>query len=96
MLINVQPALADRQPLGGFGFGVLPCQGSGVGSFGNEAAAVRSLPRNRRVGWASKLSPQGAKAGLASAAHQHNYTTSISPVYRGGMGPHPAREPVPV
>jgi hypothetical protein len=97
MLINAQPALADQRPLGGFGFGAFLCQGIGVGSLASEAAAVRSLPRNRRVGWAFGLNPQGVKAGTASAAHQHNYIkTRISPVYQGVLGPHPAGEPEPV
>jgi hypothetical protein len=98
MLINTQPALADRQPLGGFGFGAFPCPGAGVGSLANQAAAKRPQPRNRRVGWTFGLNPQSVKqAGLASAAHQHNYIkTRISPVYGGVLGPHPAGEPEPV
>jgi hypothetical protein len=97
MLINAQPVLADQRPLGGFGFGAFLCEGSGVGVLASEAAAMRSLPRDRRVGWAFGLNPQGVKAGLASAAHQHNYiTTRISPVSEGVLGPHPAGEPEPV
>jgi hypothetical protein len=96
MLTKFQPAMADRRPLGGLGFGASVC-GAGVDSLANEAVAVRHLPRIRRVGWASQLSPQGVKAGTASAAHQDNYTTRISsPAYQGGLGPHPAREPEPV
>jgi hypothetical protein len=96
MLNNFQPALADQQPFGGFGVGASPCTGFGAGSLASQAAAVRSLPRIRRVGWASGLDPQGVNAGLASAAHQHNYTTRTSPVYKGALGPHPVREPGPV
>jgi hypothetical protein len=31
-----------------------------------------------------------------SNAPQHNYATRVNPVFRGGVGPHPAREPEPV
>jgi hypothetical protein len=100
MLSHIKPAVAVLQPCGAFGVGIgLP---EGIGSVIRPNAKACALPRVRRV-WpeTAMFSPQSQLAGIGGAANQetsqHNYmTTRTNPVYTGGLGPYPGREPKPV
>jgi hypothetical protein len=99
MLIDIKPAVAVPQPFGAFGMGAGLQQGNG--SAIRQSATACALVRVRRV-WpgAAMFSAKGQLAGNGGVAFQktsqHNCMTHTSPVYTGGLGPYPRREPKPV
>jgi len=103
---------AATRPLAGFGAGAFTCDGARVSSRVNRMAAALALPRIKPAGGAiSTGQAQAAVAGAAYMtslvdivrvdsihvdAHNSIQTTRLYPTIPGGVGPHPAREPVPV
>ncbi|HEY2640476.1 MAG TPA: hypothetical protein VGI66_11425 [Streptosporangiaceae bacterium] len=105
-------AQAAKRPLAGFGAGAFTREGARVGSRVNEMAAALALPRTKSAFAASSTGhAQAGVAGtahmtsfigivqLSTAQVDPNnciQMTRLYPVIPGGVGPHPAREPVPV
>ena len=102
MLINkhsrtVTPEAAMR-PFVGSGAGAFLRAGSvaGTGAQAGLPAGAGQLPRRP---WASAPSAaSAAAAGSYQPVHstQFDQKTLINPVFTGGLGPHPVREPEPV
>jgi hypothetical protein len=108
---NAYALQAATRPFAGFGAGAFMCDGAWVSSQVNEAAAL-ALPRIKPAGGAiSTGQAQATVAGAAYMtslvdivrvdsvhvdAHNSIQTTRLYPTIPGGVGPHPAREPVPV
>jgi len=105
-------AQAATRPLAGFGAGAFTREGAWVGSRVNGMAAALALPRIKPAFAASSTGhAQATVAGtahmtsfigivqLGTAQVDPNnciQMTRLYPVIPGGVGPHPAREPVPV
>jgi hypothetical protein len=99
---------AATRPLAGFGAGAFVCAGAWPASGINELAAALALPRIKPFVAASDLAGAVAAAGMTSFvdvvqvdsvqrdAHNFIQTTRLYSATPGGVGPHPAREPVPV
>jgi hypothetical protein len=103
-------AQAATRPLAGFGAGAFTHDGAPVGSGFNEMAAALALPRIKAA--IAAISTGHAQAGVAGAGEMTSMTsfvgivqvdtqkcsqmTRLYPVIPGGVGPHRAREPVPV
>jgi hypothetical protein len=95
LITNTQPDEAATLPLVDLGAGASLCDGVLVGSHVGEKAAARALPRVRWVAAGTGSALVGA-GYHATTCKQFDQTTRISPAAPGGVGPHPAREPVPV
>ena len=111
-LADVDATPAAMRPLAGFGAGAFTCEGAWVGSSADQLAAAVALPRIKgvfavippiqaRTADAFGSGYQGRTVGIGGStsngsAKQHNPMTRIYPVAPGGLGPHQAREPVPV
>jgi len=111
-LADVVATPAAMRPLAGSGAGAFTCDGAWDGSFADQFAAGLSVPRIRssfavapqvqaRTANAFGSGYQGSGVGtgalgIGGSTKQHNQMTRIYPVAPGGVGPHPAREPVPV
>jgi hypothetical protein len=103
-------AQAATRPLAGFGAGAFTREGARVGSRVNEKAAALGLPRIKPAFAASSTGHAGVAGTahmtsfigivqLGTAQVDPNnciQMTRLYPVIPGGVGPHPAREPVPV
>ena len=92
-------AEAAQRPLAGSGVGAFMHDGAGTG-YASETAVALARPRIKSA--AAVISGETARAGsvgvgVGAAAHtQINQMTLVRPVTKGGLGPHPAREPDPV
>jgi len=78
----------------GVGAGAFLSEGVLAGSPAGDTVAVRALPRLR---WAAAAGADSAvvRGGYQPTSRtQFEHTTLIDPVAKGGVGPHPAREPV--
>jgi len=105
LLINVLPVMAARfdaalpkaapRPLAACDAGAHHAHaGVLAGSLGGGMTAGRALPR---LPWTAVGSGVQARSGYQPISRtQFEQKTLINPVGTGGLGPHPAREPVPV
>ena len=100
MLNNIKPTMAALPPLAALGAGAFLSEGAQAGlHLGGVAhtgdVVVCKLPRPRSAATAESGSAVIGGYQLASRI-QKNYTAQTSPVFPGGVGPHPEREPGPV
>jgi hypothetical protein len=93
---------AVTRPLAGFGAGAFTRPGAWVGASATETAAVLALPRIKPKVSSAQAGSAGAACMTSSVdiaqvdAHNFIQMTRLYPITPGGVGPHPAREPVPV
>jgi hypothetical protein len=82
---------AAMRPLAGFGAGAFVFAGAWVGS-------AFASPRAGAFGAVGKASVVDVIQVDSVQRHNHNFiqTARLYPVTKGGVGPHPAREPEPV
>jgi hypothetical protein len=92
MLNNVAPT--ERA------IGAGACPSAGMQAIAAALPGVKApSPRRRRVAWTAAFGPGIAAAqvkalGQAYVRNQHPQTTRFAAVSKGGVGPHPARDPV--
>jgi hypothetical protein len=93
MLIKNPQLQAASRPLAGFGAGAFLCEGAKAGSHGGEVV-TRAVPRNR---WSVTAGARSAVSGGYLPVNRIQIQTAqANPVFPGGVGPHPVREPEPV
>jgi hypothetical protein len=104
---NAFAAQAATRPLAGFGAGAFPHEGAGVDSRINEMVAALALPRIKAA--IGAIGTDQSQAAVGGGARRTSYVgivqedtqklsqmTRVCPATKGGLGPHPAREPEPV
>jgi hypothetical protein len=91
VLINNQPFQAATQPLAGSGAGAVLCAGALAGD-----VVLIAYPRLRPTVEGGAFGARVVGGHLQSSSRQYQLMTLIDPVAKGGVGPHPAREPEPV
>jgi len=103
-------AQAATRSLAGFGAGAFTCDGAWVGSGVTEMTAALALPRIKPIGAISGHAQAGFAGAAFMTSHADSaqvdsvqldadnfiQMTRLYLVIPGGVGPHPAREPVPV
>jgi hypothetical protein len=101
MLAAAAKASAAR-PLAGYGPGAAACAGAGIGGgypVGTAGGAGKATG-GYGPAFVDAVRPPKVRFSTAVGSNvqstvQHNTMTLLIPVQRGGVGPHPAREPKP-
>ena len=100
MLITITSANAGQRPLAGFGMGACFSAAPRLPRVKRAVAAISECDAPASAGIAGYPASVQTKTKLFNAqqveAQQFEHVARAIPVYRGGVGSHPAREPEPV
>jgi hypothetical protein len=86
-------AKAATRPLVGFGAGAFTCEGTWAGS---QFALRRAQAGAAGVAYQTSVVDIVQVDSVQRDTHNSIQTARLHPTTQGGVGPHPAREPVPV